>query len=117
MPMITELIEVKPSSVHGMGAFAIRNISAGTEITYPVTLIPRGGGNEYQQGYVFPWSVYKSSLVMGAMSMANHTRYPNMKIHSIDHDEFTKTFVALRDINAGEECFLNYGEWAEKEFG
>jgi SET domain-containing protein len=54
---------------------------------------------------------------MGAMAMTNHARYPNMKIYAIDKDALTKTFITLRNINAGEECFLNYGTWAEKEFG
>jgi SET domain-containing protein len=101
------MIKVSFSKIHGRGVFAAWPIPKGTELECDVLLFD----NEAQslKTWSYPWSRNHYSVCMGFGSFLNHSEIPNVKIERIDKEKLTKTFKVIKDINEGEELFLNYG--------
>jgi len=123
---------LRPSSIHGIGVFAIRPIPKDTnpfvtlssatkpqeDIAIPVQNILKNpqipdvvkdlvtdfyavsGGNMY-----FPPKSFNELSIAYCM---NHSETPNV----ITHDG-GNTFVTARQIEAGEEVFIDYGSFSE----
>lgn len=118
-------ITIKPSTVHGIGVFAIRDIPKGCN-----RIFSRNVGNwikvpiseveslpEHSKSLVETYCLYDEEnyylpdygfKVMDLVNYLNHSTIPN--IESVNDGE---NFVALRDIKAGEELFVSYHEIAE----
>ena len=103
----------------GRGVFARRRISTGEMIErVPVILIPRGQvfdpNPENQKPsriswYVFDWIECKRdyvALALGYGSIYNHSSQPNARFE-MQHPDILM-FVALKDIQPGEEVFIDY---------
>ena len=118
-------ITIKPSTVHGIGVFAIRDIPKGCS-----TIFSRNVGNwikvpiaeietlpEHSKSLVETYCLYDEEnyylpdygfKVMDLVNYLNHANEPN--IESVNDGE---NFIALRDIKAGEELFVSYHDIAE----
>jgi SET domain-containing protein len=118
----SDLIEVRRADNRGRGGrgvFAVRDIPQGTLIErVPVLLIPKSqvfGHSSIAKNaariswYVFDWIGGKRksvALALGYGSIYNHSETPNARYVSDPPD--VMEFVAIRDIAADEEIFINY---------
>jgi SET domain-containing protein len=59
--------------------------------------------------YIFEWGEDHTSaaVALGYLSIYNHIAEPNCK-YQMDFEEQTISIITLRDIQAGEELFINY---------
>ena len=114
-------ITLRPSTVHGIGVFALRDIPKGCK-----TLFSRNVGNwikvpirdieqlpEASRNLVETYCLYDETdyylpdygfKVMDMVNYLNHSADPN--VISVNDGEY---FESLRDIAEGEELFVNYG--------
>jgi hypothetical protein len=97
---------------HGRGVFTLDDIPAGELIEVaPVIDLPADqipGLGDYTYG---SWNEGMSRLAFGYGSLYSHSFEPNV---SVEHGATYLSFVAARDINAGEELCHSYGrEWWE----
>jgi SET domain-containing protein len=115
-------ITLKPSPIHGIGVFALRDIPKGCKtlfsrnvgewIRVPITDIDqlpdqtRNMVETYclydETHYYLPDYGFK---VMDLVNYLNHSSSPN--VVSVNDGEY---FESIRDITEGEELFVNYGE-------
>lgn len=130
--LLTELqrdtyVMLKPSPVHGIGVFAIRDIPKGCRTIFStgvgewikisikeVEALPTHSRNLIEtyclydeENYFVPDYGFK---LMDLVLYLNHSDKPN--IASVNDGEF---FEALRDIKEGEELLVNYGSIVEVE--
>lgn len=113
---------LKPSSVHGIGVFAIRDIPKGCKeifsknvgewIKLPVAEVEKLP--EHSRSLIETYCLYDETdyyvpdygfKLMDMVNYLNHSSDPN--IISVNDGEY---FEALKDIPAGAELFVNYGE-------
>lgn len=120
-------VMLKPSPVHGIGVFAIKNIPKGCRSIFSqgvgqwiklsfkeVELLPEHSRNLIEtyclydeENYFVPDYGFK---LMDLVLYLNHSAEPN--VTSINDGEY---FEALREIRAGEELLVNYGSIVEVE--
>lgn len=118
---------LKPSAVHGIGVFAIRDIPKGCR-----TIFSRNVGEwvklpiaeveklpEHSRSLIETYCLYDETdyyvpdygfKVMDIVNYLNHSSDPN--IISVNDGEY---FEALKDIPAGKELFVDYGEIVKVE--
>lgn len=114
-------ITLRPSTVHGIGVFALRDIPKGCK-----TIFSRNVGNwikvpirdieqlpEASRNLVETYCLYDETdyylpdygfKVMDMVNYLNHSADPN--VISVNDGDY---FESLRDIAEGEELFVNYG--------
>lgn len=114
-------VTLRPSTVHGIGVFALRDIPKGCK-----TLFSKHVGNwikvpisdieqlpEASRNLVETYCLYDETdyylpdygfKVMDLVNYLNHSSTPN--VISVNDGEY---FESLRDIAEGEELFVNYG--------
>lgn len=119
------MIEVRSSPIEGRGVFATQALSPGAPFhTAELLIFDLDEYPALQQTraahYVFhvsddPAESGKSvtGLAMSRISFINHARPANCSFQ-VDADTSTVSFAALRDIAAGEELTIDYGDFAEK---
>lgn len=95
--------EVKYSDIHDRGCFATEHITEGMTFTFPVILVDNSNCV-----HLFPWMKEKKSIVIGPVTFCNSSSDPNLMILSIDRENLTKQFIAVRDIMKGAEVLLKY---------
>jgi hypothetical protein len=99
----------------GRGVFATRAFAKGETVeTCPTLQLPPGTGTDIAD-YLFEASARGKSLVaLGYGSLYNHSSDPNVDYHQPAADRLC--FVALRDVQAGEELTIDYGDewWSER---
>jgi SET domain-containing protein len=115
-------VMIKPSVLHGIGVFAVRDIlkgcramfskNTGNWIKVPKTDIdqlPKHAVDLVENYCLYDEEHYFIAdygfKVMDLVNFLNHSDTPN--IISIDDGE---EFEAIRDIQTGEELLINYGE-------
>jgi SET domain-containing protein len=113
-------VMLKPSPVHGIGVFALRDIPKGCRdifskheakwIKLPISevdLLPAHSRNLVETYCLYDEEYYYvpeyGFKIMDMVNYLNHSSTPN--VQSIDDGEY---FEALRDIAAGEELLVNY---------
>jgi hypothetical protein len=131
-PMIEEFLsslknvylQPRPSATHGIGLFAIRDIpkgcremfSKGNEEWIKVPIAEVEQLPEYSKQLVYNYSTFDDEFYyvekygfkkLDIVSFLNHSDNPDLIV--INNGEF---FEAARDIKAGEEVFINYGDIA-----
>jgi SET domain-containing protein len=105
-------VEVKRVKGKGRGVFARRAIREGEEIErVPVLVLPAAEADDATGwdglvGYCFVWGRGTLALALGYGSLYNHSYHPNARYE--DEGRQTKVFIALRDIQPGEEITVNY---------
>jgi SET domain-containing protein len=117
-------LRLLPSPVHGIGVFAVRDIPKGCRdmfskdngewIKVPVAEVEKLP--DHTKELVYNYCTYDSDHYyiekyglkrFDISCFLNHSEEPNIKV--INDGEF---FEASRDIKAGEEIFINYGDIA-----
>ncbi len=108
----SELIEVRKAGKRGRGVFARIDIPKDQEIEkVPVIVVPAQDVFGYTRtsklaNYVFNWKKGKMALALGFGSLYNHSYTPNAQYYIEGRN--LQSYVALRDIRAGEEITINY---------
>jgi SET domain-containing protein len=115
-------VMIKPSGIHGIGVFAVRDIHKGcremfskemgewTEVPRAeVDALPQHAKNIVETYCLFDAETYyipaRGFKVMDISLFLNHSETPN--IISINDGEY---FETICDIKAGEELVIDYGE-------
>lgn len=118
-------VALQPSTTHGIGVFAIRDIPQGCRTVFSketgdyiqlsfteVELLPEHSRNFIETYYLYNDTHYfipaHGCKIMDMANYLNHSSKPN--IISVEEGRW---FEALRDIKKGEELFVDYGEIVE----
>lgn len=113
----TSLIEVRWTAHKGRGIFARTFIPAGTVIERaPVLVMPAAEvlateDDTVLSHYLFEWGKGTVALALGFGSLYNHSYSPNARYE--DAGRQLKLYIAVRDIEPGEEVTINYNGSAE----
>ncbi|CAH0350717.1 SET domain-containing protein [Aquabacterium sp. CECT 9606] len=111
-------VEVKPSAIDGLGAFALQAVAAGRKIgeirgesVSTAEAFKRAKAADKSTGRVFMIAVSNARAVDATHSadplrFANHSCAPNMVLKV---QQGRVAFYALRDITVGEELTVAYG--------
>jgi hypothetical protein len=98
----------------GRGVVATRPIPRGEVVeSAPVVVVPAGQWPLVRQTalarYCFAWDdgTGSAAVALGRASLFNHSYAPNVTADKLLRSRLIR-FVALRDIDAGEELTLNY---------
>ncbi|MGP8214883.1 MAG: SET domain-containing protein [Bacteroidia bacterium] len=110
-------IEVRKSSLHGIGVFAKKNIKENEVLEENPYIILKGDWHKLPrllQEYIFGWTKdledakSKAALVFGTGALYNSSPKPNADWQtSIKKNRFI--FYAIKNIKAGEEIIIDYG--------
>jgi SET domain-containing protein len=114
-----KMIEIRKTKKLGRGVFTTAKIKKGqTIITDHVLII---GPDEYDvlkktiiNFYWYEWGEKKCAICFGTGSLFNHAINHNIE-YILRIKKKTISFVANRDIKAGEQLFINYGYDPVKE--
>jgi SET domain-containing protein len=108
------VIVVGASPNKGRGVFASRRIQAGDIIEEAPVIVLPGAEIEHLertvlQDYYFLWGAdeEQAAILLGLCSLCNHSYQPNT-VFVPRPETRTIRFVALHDIEAGEEITTNY---------
>ena len=112
---ISPKIKVKPSSLHGMGVFAIEPIQKEEiiEVCYCIIDKPPINLNSIIKKYIFS----ENRIVFGYGSIYNHSFEPNLTWEVSSSDNRFIEFKAIKNIEIGEElthCYTKHKEHFEK---
>jgi len=112
--MILPFLVITDSPDRGRGVFTTEPIESGTTIEIaPVLVLNALDREKVEQtllyDYIFEWGEdHKSAAVaLGYASIYNHTKLANCK-YDMDYEYQTISIITLRDIEQGEELFINY---------
>jgi uncharacterized protein len=102
----------------GRGVFTSESIERGTivEISPVIVMGPDDRpllDKTPLHDYIFEWGDDRTQccMAMGYVPVYNHASPSNCE-YEMDYDDDTITVIAVRDIEAGEELFINYnGDW------
>lgn len=107
-------VQVRPSSIHGLGVFATALIPAGTVIEVAPCLPLEQGWEKLPtilNHYLFAWPFDGTGRAVGFgwASMFNHSPTPNVgwQTHT---DRKCLEFFSLQEIEADQELLIDYGE-------
>ncbi len=103
--------EIKKSSIHGRGVFAMQMIHQGETLEVCHLLLLNEKETKFLDetklyDYYFLWD-HGSALALGNGSFYNHSYNPNAK-YERDFSTTTLKFIALKTIQKGEEITVNY---------
>jgi uncharacterized protein len=121
-PTTSEWIEVRYSSIHGKGVYAVKDIPKGTQIIeYVGDLITKEEADEIagsqfekgekgEEGHVYIFELNKTHDIDGNVSwntarLINHSCEPNCETEGDDEHIWIE---AMRDIKEGEELSYDY---------
>ena len=99
----TELVEVLESLIHGHGVFAAVDLEAGEELEISYVVLDDDDTDTIWNNSFGGW--YPSPEIPWAY--LNHSDKPNAEMNHEGQDMF---LLLLRDIKAGEEIVIDYGE-------
>lgn len=105
---------------HGRGVIAIDGIAKGETIEVcPILELAEGDASGLLDDYTVALGDGSTgaALLLGYGSLYNHSDEPNAEYVALEDDAYS--FVALRDIDAGEQITISYGEewWRTRETG
>ena len=105
-------------SPHGRGVIATQRIAKGETIEVcPVLNLGEGDASGMLNDYVMSLGddTEGVALLLGYGSLYNHSTEPNAEYFLETEDAYS--FVAVRDIEEGEEITISYGEdwWSTRE--
>lgn len=108
------MLEIRTSPTHGRGVFTTERVHAG-EVLEVAPVLPfdrkdtrRIDATALSQ-YVFDWGDDRTAVAFGYVSLCNHGMPPNAEVE-VAEDPPTITLTACRDIPAGTEILVDYGE-------
>lgn len=104
---------------HGRGVIAVAEIAKGDTIEVcPILELAEGEASGLLDDYTVALDGSSGvALLLGYGSLYNHADEPNAEYVEVADDAYS--FVALRDIDAGEQVTISYGEewWRTRETG
>jgi uncharacterized protein len=107
-------ITIRHFAGKGRGVVAERRIAAGETIERPpVLVIPREEVPLIREtrlkSYYFEWGedCTQAAIALGYGSLYNHSYTPNARYEFRENEDCLE-FIALKDIEAGEEITINY---------
>ena len=119
--MILPILTIAPSPNRGRGVFATEAIQMNTTIEIaPVIVLTKEHRVLVEQtllyDYIFEWGEdHKSAAVaLGYVSIYNHTVHPNC-VYEMDYESETISIMTIKDINPGDELFINYNAEIDQE--
>jgi SET domain-containing protein len=116
--MIHTAIHISISKGKGRGVFTNEKIEKGTLIEIAPVIVMNAADKKLLDqtllhDYIFEWGDDKTNCAMalGWVPVYNHSYQSNCE-YEMDFDAQTITIKTMRDIEAGEELFINYnGDW------
>jgi uncharacterized protein len=112
--MILPCLSVAISNNKGKGVFTTEKLKANTIIEIsPVLVFPKKEVDDVEKtmlfNYLFEWGKTrkKRALGLGYVSIYNHSYSSNCD-YEMDFDFNTITIKTVKDIEKGEELFINY---------
>lgn len=105
-------LKIGKSKIHGRGVFAGEHIDKGVMLCVcPVLLVPaKDPSNDgVLGGYYYEWSDTNHALVLGLVSLVNHSYKPNVEVYTVNSKK-TVQLYSLKSIRKGEELLVNYGK-------
>jgi SET domain-containing protein len=116
--MINPDLMIRQTKEMGRGVFASSNISSGTIIEVsPVIVMSSEERKLLDQttlhDYIFEWgdNGILCCMALGYVAVYNHSYESNCE-YEMDFEKGSISIKTMRDIEAGEELFINYnGEW------
>ena len=115
--MILPFLTIASSSNRGRGVFTTEKIEKGTiiEIAPVIVLNPEERAHVEKTllyDYIFEWGTdhQSAAVALGYVSIYNHIADPNCA-YQMDFEEQAISIITLRDIQAGEELFINYKDY------
>jgi SET domain-containing protein len=112
--MILPVLIIAPSADRGRGVFTSEPIPARTVIEIsPVLVLSEKDRAEVEKtilyDYIFAWGTEgtKACVAFGYLSMYNHAFNANCD-YEMDFDAVLMTIKTLRNIEKGEELYINY---------
>lgn len=104
-------IEIRESTIHRYGVFAVKAIKPGQLIEEcPIIIVDKNVDD--LKNYLFKWETKepnKAAIALGYGCVYNHATNPNAE-HEYDTDKQMIIFKAERFIAPGEEIFISYGQ-------
>jgi len=117
--MILPIITIAPSPKRGRGVFATERISMNTTIEIaPVIVLSKEDRQIVEQtllyDYIFEWGEDQklAAVALGYVSIYNHAVHPNCS-YDMNEEDQTISIITLKDIEIGEELFINYNAETE----
>ncbi len=107
----SDLVRVRTTKEKGRGVYARKAIKKGATIEkVPLLFLPmdtfvNGRDNKHLNMYFFLWSEKTVAVSLGFGSLYNHSYEPNARY---EYGKKTLRYLALRDIEKGEEILINY---------
>jgi SET domain-containing protein len=116
--MILPFLTIAATPNMGRGVFTSEPIAKGTvvELSPVIVMGPEDRlllDRTPLHDYIFEWGDDRTlcCMAMGYIPVYNHASPSNCE-YEMDYDEDSITVTAVRDIEAGEELFINYnGDW------
>ncbi|MEO5595396.1 MAG: SET domain-containing protein [Chitinophagaceae bacterium] len=116
--MIQPYLFIAPSDQMGRGVFTDTAIAPDTIIEIAPVIVMTGEERKkldetLLHDYIFEWGDQKNQccMALGYVPIYNHSYTSNCE-YEMDFDTQTITITTMRQINAGEELFINYnGDW------
>lgn len=116
--MILPYLFIAPTETMGRGVFTSEEITAGTIVELsPVIIMSLEERKLLDQtllhDYIFEWGNEKEKccMALGYVPVYNHSYESNCE-YEMDFEENRISIKTVRNINAGEELFINYnGDW------
>lgn len=112
--LMTDNIVVKQSSVHGLGAFAAKNISAQRVVGYYKGSLWKGGDDTYTHCWVGEDGTEVDINVEGPLRYMNHDGEPNCDIQREDLDPMgnqRSVIISICNIDKGQELTRYYSDY------
>lgn len=122
MSYLLEGVYAAATKKMGRGVFTKEPIAAGKLIELAPVIVMGGGERKLLDqtllhDYIFEWGQKKEqcAVALGLVSVYNHSYTANCT-YGMYFKRSAISVIAVRDIKAGEELFINYnGEWDNKE--
>ena len=120
--MILPFLFIAPAENMDRGVFTSENIKTGTVIEIsPVIIMTLEERKLLDQtllhDYIFEWGSEKEQccMALGYVAVYNHSYTSNCE-YEMDFENARISIRAMRDINSGEELFINYnGDWNDNK--
>ena len=116
--MILPFLFIGPTAKMGRGVFTSETISAKTLVEIAPVIVMEGSERKLLDqtalhDYIFEWGVDRTQccMALGYVPVYNHSYQSNCE-YEIDFEKQLIRINAVRQIEVGEELFINYnGNW------
>ena len=120
--MISPGLYIERTSNMGRGVFTKKQIPSNTIIEISPVIVMTGDERKLLDqtllhDYIFEWGKDKDQccMALGYISVYNHSYSSNCE-YEMDYGKQSISVKTVRDIEAGEELFINYnGDWNNAE--